>query len=278
MLDFEQSQPEKMVVPLNQQNLSEHKKALRIRSQHIQKRERILNQKRRHYSTNLKPNRLLSLNHHHSSISEFKFEHVQSMRKIAPFSNQVEDIPKLANDLDLTCNPFQIVYDAAFRLRKFLSIEHQPPIAKIIDSGAVQYFVQYLDVTQIEQYCQVKKSSGELSDPSKMNVISLRQLYALQYEVTWCITNIVSDTSDHVEYIVEMGCVPLLINLLESEDCEVRRQCIWAIGNIAGDSYAMRDYVIGLGVMNRLVKLVEMDQTIPTRRNGKCDFMCCLNI
>jgi len=33
----------------------------------------------------------------------------------------------------------------------------------------------------------------------------------------------------------------------------------------------MIDYVIGLGVMNHLVKLVEMDQTIPTRRNGKCE-------
>jgi len=148
------------------------------------------------------------------------------MRKEAPLSNRVEDIPKLVNGLDLEWNSFQTVYDTCCRFRKLLSQEHNPPISQVIDSGAVQYFAQLVAPAQIEQYCQIKKKSNDPTDPSKMNVISKRQLYALQLEVTWCLTDIVSGTSEHTRYIVQMGCVPYLINLMESEDIGVRRQCV----------------------------------------------------
>ena len=203
-----------MTTPLlNQHNLSDQK-TLRIRSQHI--RECIINQKRQSYSTNIKPNQS-SLIHHQNSMSEFKFGHQhKSMRKEAPFSNELEDILKLFHNLDLECNSFQTVYGAACRFRKFSS--RADLTDEVIDSGAVQYFVQYLNPTNIEKYCQVKKTSDEPIDPSKTNVITLRQFYAMQLVVTWCITNIVCGTSDHVKYIVKMGCVPLLINLMASED------------------------------------------------------------
>ena len=191
------------------------------------------------------------------------------MRKDAPLSNQLEDIPKLVNYLDLEWNSFQTVLDTVYRFRKFLSNEQNPPIDQVIESGAVSYFVQYLDATQIEQYCQIKKTSNEPIDPSKMHVITLKQLYTLQFEATWCITNIVSGTSDHVKYIVESGCVPLLINLMSSEDIELRCQSAWAIGNIAGDSDTMRDYVNGFGAMEHLVNLVKTDHSMSTRRYGK---------
>jgi len=270
MLDhvFAQSQPEKMVKSPMQENLSEHKKALLIRYQRIQQREWVINQKRQSYSTNQKPTRSSLI--HQISRSEFEFEMIEGMRKMAPFSNQLEDIPKLVHDLDFECNPFHTVHIAAFRFRQLLSARGHPPIDQVIDSGAVQYFVQYLDVTNIEKYCQVRKSS-EIIDPSKMNVISLHQLYALQYEIIRCITIVVSGTSDHVKYIVELGCVPLLFNLMTSEASDVRRQCVWAIGNIAGDSEGMRNYVIELGVMEHLLKLMNTDQTIPTKRHGKCE-------
>jgi len=260
----------KMVQSPKQHNIpSEHKKALRIRSQRIHQRDWIINQKRRSYSTNLKPTRLSSF-YHQRPRSEFKFGHeLKSMRKDVPLSNQLEDIPKHVNDLDLEWNSFHTVLDTVSRFRKLLSREYNPPIDEVIDCGAVQYFVQYLDPTQIEQYCQIKKTDDEPIDPSKTIVISKLQLYALQLEVDWCISNIVSGTSDHVKYIVEMGCVPLLINLLKSEDCDVRRQCAWTIGNIGGDSEAMIDYLIGLGAINHLIKLMEMDLTILTIRNGK---------
>ena len=259
----------KMTSAPNQYNFSEHKKALRIRYQRTQQREWIINQMRQSYSTNLKPNQ----SSHQSSRSEFKLGQISSMRKEAPLSNQLEDIPKLVNGLDFEWNSFQTVYDTACRFRKFLSQEHNPPISQVIDSGAVPYFVQLLAPAQIEQYCQIKQKSNEPTDPSKMNVISKRQLYELQLEVTWCITNIVSGTSEHTKYIVQTGCVPYLINLIESEDCEVRRQCAWAIGNIAGDSSVMRDYVIAMGAMKYLVNLVERDHTVSTRRNSKCEII-----
>ena len=256
-----------MVKSPKQQNLSERKKALRIRLQRIQHRELIINQKRRSYSTNIIPIRSSSLIHQSS-------RQVKIMRKDAPLSNQLRDIPKLVNGLDLEWNSFQTVVNTVSRFRKLLSHEQHPPITPVIESGALPYFVQYLNSTHIEQYCQIKKTRNEPIDPSKMHVITLKQLYALQYEATWCITNIVSGTSDHVKYIVALGCVPLLINLIDSEDIELRRQSVWAIGNIAGDSDGMRDYVIELGAMKHLVELVDMDHSISTRRNGKCNVNC----
>ena len=259
----------------NQQNFSELKKTLRIRSQHIQQREWIINQKRQSYSTNPISTRS-SLMHHQSSRSEFKFGHeLKSMRKDIPFANQLEDIPKLVNNLDLEWNSFQTVLDTVRRFRILLS--RDTFIDRVIDSGAVQYFVQYLDATHIERYCQVKKTDDEPIDPSKMHVISIHHLHALQFGVGWCITHIVSGTSVHVKYIVETGCVPLLINLMASEDPLVRHQGIWAIGNITNDSDAMRDYVIGLGTMNHLVKLVETDPAIPNRKKGKHDVLWLTN-
>ena len=258
-----------MTTSPKQHNLSEHKKALQCRSQRIQQREWIINQKRRSYSTNLKPTRLSSFCH--QSSSEFKFGHeLKSMRKDAPLSNQLEDVPKLVNYLDLERNSFQTVLDTVCRFKTLLSYDQHPPITPVIHSGAVPYLVQYLNSTQVERYCQIKKTSNEPTNPSKANVISLKQLYELQYEVSWCITNIVSGTSDHVKYIVERGCVPLLVNLLGSEDSKLRGQCVWGVGNIACDSEAMIDYVIELGAMKHLVKLVETDPEITTKRNGKC--------
>ena len=83
-------------------------------------------------------------------------------------------------------------------------------------TGAAPYFVQFLDVYKIQQYCHVK-TPGESTNPSKMN-ISKSQLYALQLEAAWCITNIVSGTSEHAKTIIQLGCVPYLINLLSCED------------------------------------------------------------
>ena len=263
----------KMTKSPMQHNLSEHKKALQCRSQRIHQRDWIINHKRRSYSTNLKPTRSSSI-HHQNSKSEFKFGHqLKSMRKDAPLSNQVEDIPKFVNDLNLEWNSFQTVLNTIFRFRKLLSRDPQhPPVTQVIDSGAVPYFVQLLNPTHIEQYCQIKKTNDESTDPSKANVISLHKLHALQYEVSWCISNIVGGgTSDHVKYIVETGCVPLLVNLLESKHSKVRSQSIWVVGNIAGDSEAMRSYLIELGAMKHLVNLVETDPEIKNKRDGKCD-------
>ena len=194
------------------------------------------------------------------------------MRKDVPLSNQLGDVPKLVNYLDLERNSFHTVLDTVCRFRTLLSHDEYPPTTPIIDSGAVPYFVQLLNPTHIERYCQIKKTSNEPIDPSKTHVISLHQLHALQFEVTWCITNIVAGgTSDHVKYIVETGCVPLLINLIESKEKYTRGQSVWAIGNIAGDSETMRDYVIGLGAMKHLINLVKTDPVIANKRYGKCE-------
>ena len=41
-----------------------------------------------------------------------------------------------------------------------------------------------------------------------------------------------------------MGAVPLLVQLLSSNNDHVREQAVWALGNIAGDSPQCRNVVL----------------------------------
>ena len=94
---------------------------------------------------------------------------------------------------------------------RLLSIEKNPPIQQLIDSGVVPRFIQFL---QNEQY------------PS------------LQFEAAWALTNIGSFGAhwrcprcrgrQHLRSI--------FVVLLNSGNDDVREQAVWALGNIAGDS------------------------------------------
>ncbi len=46
--------------------------------------------------------------------------------------------------------------DAVAGFRKLLSIEHQPPIDEVIASGAVPYFIHFLQQTTMPQVCMVR--------------------------------------------------------------------------------------------------------------------------
>ena len=46
--------------------------------------------------------------------------------------------------------------DAVAGFRKLLSIEHQPPIDEVIASGAVPYFIHFLQQTTMPQVCTVR--------------------------------------------------------------------------------------------------------------------------
>ena len=253
-------------------NFSDHKNLFRIRSQRANKRESIINHKRHLFST-----RHRSIQHSADSIiitSEKPCHHhvakskLKTLRKNAPLSE--EDFSRFAYQLDLECNSFKIVAETTQHIRKLLSVEVDPPIEKVIRSGAVPFLMQLLDTTDIEKYFIVKGLQRSNVKTSPRGGITKSQLFRLQINACWAITNIVSGTSENVQYVVELGCVPLLVQLLSSEDDALNDQAVWAIGNIAGDSVVLRDYVLELGTMQQIVKLMQGKGFILTlQRNGK---------
>lgn len=78
-----------------------------------------------------------------------------------------------------------------------------------------------------------------------------------QYECAWILTNIASGSSENTVSIVNVGAIPLLINLLKSPDIRVMEQAVWALGNIAGDGPILRDTVLSNGIIPILNNLLE---------------------
>lgn len=88
-----------------------------------------------------------------------------------------------------------------------------------------------------------------------------------QYECAWILTNVASGTSENTVSIVNVGAVPLLINLLKSPDVRVMEQAVWALGNIAGDGPQLRDIILSKGIVPILNSLLEKDIEITARQN-----------
>jgi importin subunit alpha-1 len=105
---------------------------------------------------------------------------------------------------------------AVKELRRFLSVERNPPVDLIIDAGALPYFVAFLGNDQYPM---------------------------LQFEAAWALTNIAS-TSRTKDVANCENAVTFLVRLLFSSSGNVREQAIWCIGNIAGDSINYRDGIL----------------------------------
>jgi len=82
-----------------------------------------------------------------------------------------------------------------------------------------------------------------------------------QFEAAWCLTNIASGSTDHVNNLIEKDVLKHFITLLSSPHVEVIEQVIWGIGNIAGDSPMTRDSVLSSGALEQIAKVLE--QAIP---------------
>ena len=120
-------------------------------------------------------------------------------------------------------------YRGLVGIRLLLSDQNDSPIQELIDLGIVSDLLNLLD-----------KSTP----------------YEFQYEALWCLTNIATGTSDQANSIIIKGGIPKIVNCLDSNVVELKKQAVWTLGNIASDSGKSRDLLYREKVFEKILILL----------------------
>jgi hypothetical protein len=107
----------------------------------------------------------------------------------------VADIPSLKAKLSQPNIDDAALLEVIRGFRKMMSVEDNPPVDEVLESGVLPAFVQML----------------QLNDKPK-----------IQFESAWALTNIAS--TEKTKAVVDAGAVPYLAQLLSSPSAELREQ------------------------------------------------------
>ncbi|XP_060174677.1 importin subunit alpha isoform X1 [Lycium barbarum] len=158
---------------------------------------------------------------------------------LSQLDKKLETLPEMISGVWSDDSSMQLEYTTQFR--KLLSIERNPPIDEVIQSGVVPRFVEFLARDDYPQ---------------------------LQFEAAWALTNVASGTSENTKVVIDYGSVPIFVRLLSSPSDDVREQAVWALGNIAGDSPKYRDLVLGHGALVPLLAQFNEHAKLSMLRNA----------
>lgn len=136
----------------------------------------------------------------------------------------VNDIPELARVLMAPNSIEQQKENATRGFRKILSVEKNPPVDQVLQSGVLPHLITNLT-----------------ANPQASNLI---------FESAWALTNIAS-TPQTCE-VVNAGGVGPMVQLLKHHVGDVREQAAWCLGNIAGDNTNFRDHLLEQGALEPL--------------------------
>ncbi|XP_057535902.1 importin subunit alpha-like [Amaranthus tricolor] len=157
----------------------------------------------------------------------------------AAFDKKIDSLPQMVAGVYSDDESAQL--EATIYFRKLLSIERNPPIEEVVQSGVVPRIVEFLGRDDFPQ---------------------------LQFEAAWALTNIASGTSENTKVVIDHDAVPIFVKLLGSPSDDVREQAVWALGNIAGDSPKCRDLVLAHGALMPLLAQFNEHAKLSMLRNA----------
>lgn len=163
----------------------------------------------------------------------------QNTVNVTQLEKKLESLPAMV--AGVCSNDSNLQLEATTQFRKLLSIERNPPIEEVIQSGVVPRFVEFLNRDDYPQ---------------------------LQFEAAWALTNIASGTSENTKVVIDHGAVPIFVRLLRSPSDDVREQAVWALGNVAGDSPKCRDFVLSHGTLTPLLEQFNEHAKLSMLRNA----------
>eukprot|EP01084_Bolivina_argentea_P139001 244581_1 len=131
------------------------------------------------------------------------------------------------------------------QLVRYLSSLKDPPLQTIIDSGIVTKLLPFLQ-------------DNENID------------HKLQQQIAWIFTNICTGTEEHTQYIIDIGSVPLFVNMIKSTSYLVQEQSIWALGNIAGENLNSRNLVLDNDILQHFVSICKNYLQLTDDNQGIC--------